>query len=335
MMKNRPILLQDSQIIERALPVNLYEEDLLLFSHEFKIKNQASYYYDLKFAFILNDTVVSVPTVRFFAAETHLNGSFSKTQKRSYLKKIKIPKQYIRNAVWVTQNWTWMYFHWMTDALMRLVAVIDLMDGHKVLLPATYQSYSFVSESLAYLEIPYVWYQPSETVLVKNLILPSHTSVPGNYNLAYIKKVRNLFHQQTISPQPFRKVYISRKYAQSRRVENEEAVIAILLTYGVEIHFFEHYSIEKQVQLMKETTHLIGPHGGGLTNILFLPEGAKVLEFRAKHDSHNNCYYSLASALNNPYFYFLTKKSNDNCDTSDMVIDIDQLKLTLHDFFYE
>jgi len=68
---------------------------------------------------------------------------------------------------------------------------------------------------------------------------------------------------------------------------------------------------------------LIGIHGAGLTNILFMPKGASVLELRRKDDSHNNCYFSLASALELNYFYQLCEVDNENIVTqvNDFLVD--------------
>lgn len=56
---------------------------------------------------------------------------------------------------------------------------------------------------------------------------------------------------------------------------------------------------------MSETKALGGLHGAGLTNMVFMPPGGHVLEVRFRGDAHNNCYFSLASAMEHGYWYVL------------------------------
>ena len=51
----------------------------------------------------------------------------------------------------------------------------------------------------------------------------------------------------------------------------------------------------------------------------WMQDHSKILEIRARGDKHNNCYFSLASALNHDYYYCLADKvanssSYQNCD---------------------
>ena len=62
--------------------------------------------------------------------------------------------------------------------------------------------------------------------------------------------------------------------------------------------------------MMKTCSHFIGLHGASLTNMMFMPAKGKVFELRNHNDSHNNCYYALACALELDYFYSLNKASS-------------------------
>jgi len=62
---------------------------------------------------------------------------------------------------------------------------------------------------------------------------------------------------------------------------------------------------------------LIGVHGAGLTNMLFMKENSNILELRRKDDDHNNCYFSLAAACKHKYWYQL-------CDVDDPSIETQQ-----------
>jgi capsular polysaccharide biosynthesis protein len=302
-MKNKKIL-QESQTILRNKPINLKKNDIHLFEHELNINSNCIFFYKLKNVLLVDDTIVTLPFFKFYPGETHINGSFSRENKFQYLKKISFPTLFKKKAIWITQNWTWMYFHWLTDALPRYVACLECLDEHLVILPDSYAQHPFIVESLIFLGIPYFFHDKLKTTFVSNLILPGHTSVPGNYNIFLINKLRSMFHARLTFKKATRKVFISRSKAGSRRISNQEEFDNLLLKYGYEIHCLEDYSFIDQIKLMYESTHLIGVHGGGLTNMLFCQQDAKVMEIRMKDDNHNNCYFSLASALNIPYFYF-------------------------------
>jgi capsular polysaccharide biosynthesis protein len=47
----------------------------------------------------------------------------------------------------------------------------------------------------------------------------------------------------------------------------------------------------------------VSNHGAGLTNMLFVRGGGRVLELRHRADNVNNCYFTMASALGLEYFY--------------------------------
>ena len=86
-----------------------------------------------------------------------------------------------------------------------------------------------------------------------------------------------------------------------------------------------------QMRISQDAQYLISNHGAGLTNMLFMRPGSKVLELRKKGDARNNCYFALASALDLKYFYQLcnSKRPNENAHTADLIVDCRTLKATV------
>jgi capsular polysaccharide biosynthesis protein len=322
--------------VKRSLPVNFKQEDIYLFEHELTKEIEGSYFYTLKAAVVVSDTVMKLPFLYYYPSETHLNGRFNEQQRKEYIQKITFPSKFYSKAIWITQNWTWMYFHWMIDALTRYVACKEYIKDHSILIPSKYKKFDYIQESLEFLGIPFIWYNENETTFVWDLILPSHTAIPGNYNEVYLRKLRTFFLSKlnTINT-PYRKLFISRKNAQTRRIVNEDALVELFEKFGVEIHYFENYSFQEKISILSETTHLIGMHGAGLTNMLFLPSNARVLEIRVACDSHNNSYFAMSSALNLPYYYFSAAKVESVDDTNDVLIDVQSFKDLLISFVDE
>jgi capsular polysaccharide biosynthesis protein len=313
----------------RKAPRNIGKLDIVLFEHEYQSTICATTYFRLKNVDILQDTVFELSTLRFFASYSHINGSFTMQEKLEKLKLFFKPMTNVNRGVWITQNWTWMYFHWMTDALTRLIALEGEVEKFPVLLPDSYKSYPYVVETLELLGYEYVWYTPTQRVRVKDLLLPSHTASPGNYNGAFLNQLRHRFLGIT-NPQPHRKIFISRSNASQRFISNEEEIVALVLSFGFEVHVFEHYSLSKQIALMRDTYCLLGIHGAGLTNMLFMPPNGSVIELRNRGDQHNNCYFSMASELNHDYYYLQGDGDTDQTASVNLHIDLIQLTNLLH-----
>lgn len=90
-------------------------------------------------------------------------------------------------------------------------------------------------------------------------------------------------------------------------------------------------SFKEQVALFSETSILLSNHGAGLTNMLFMPAGSNVIELRKKNDDHNNCYFSLASALNLKYYYQQCEPLNKDEDayTANLIVEPSELSFLL------
>lgn len=98
------------------------------------------------------------------------------------------------------------------------------------------------------------------------------------------------------SLRPHRRVFISREGARARRLRGEEALRPELEARGFEMVRMETLDFPAQVRLMAETAVLAAPHGAGLTNMMFCPEGAQVLEI-ADPAYPNPNFYALACAM--------------------------------------
>lgn len=103
------------------------------------------------------------------------------------------------------------------------------------------------------------------------------------------------------APRGTRRLFISRSQASRRRLLNEEAVWPLLASAGFERVHLETLSFEAQVALMRETAVLLGPHGAGFTNMLFVPPAADVVEI-ADLSFPNPNFYALAAALGHRYW---------------------------------
>lgn len=318
----------------RKAPINLSVEDCALFSHEIEKDIPESHILELRDAYVLNDIIYKAPKIyRDYSIITY--PSARDMAKRvlllNRLKLLSTQTHYIKRAVWITDNWSHNYFHWFTDALPRLITLLPLEVECTILLPKSFERYSYVKESLAMLGLGrhIYFYDHTKALKVGHLLAPSHTAPIGNYYESLIKRIRESFLLPFQMNRPFRKVYISREKATKRRIQNETEVISLLKGWGFEMHYFEDYHLKRQVEIMSETKYLIGLHGAGLTNMLFMPAEGKLLELRNEEDSHNNCYFSMASALDIEYYYQVNKGDSKNTDTVNISVEIEKLHFNL------
>lgn len=322
------ITVYSKYVSERQLPKNLSKEDLGCFRYALCVTITPTTVELLKCVDVLNDTIFCKKNLKFYSTYSLVHKDKLKRKLKKLLMLLQ-PSKKIFKAVWIIDTWSNGYFHWFTDALPRLIASEEFIDKHVVLLPMAYQKNDFIMQSLDMLNMQIEFYNPFERVHIQELILPSHTApISGNYNKAVINKARNRFLSD-FKLNSWRKIYISRQKAQKRKIVNEDDVVAMLTLFGYEIHFFEDYSFKEQLMLMRETKSLVSIHGAGLTNMLFMPKGGKVLELRNNHDPYNNCYFSLASDLEHDYFYLLNQGDTEETHLVNLTVDVQKLEEVL------
>jgi capsular polysaccharide biosynthesis protein len=77
---------------------------------------------------------------------------------------------------------------------------------------------------------------------------------------------------------PARRLYISRLGSERRKLLNEPEIVALLGMHGFEAVQLDGMDVRSQVLLFAEASHIVAPHGAGLTNLLFCSPGTTVLE---------------------------------------------------------
>jgi capsular polysaccharide biosynthesis protein len=105
-----------------------------------------------------------------------------------------------------------------------------------------------------------------------------------------------------------RRLFVSRGSAASRRVVNEAELAPVLAEHGFEVVDPAGMSIAEQVALFSRASAVVGPHGAGLTNLLFSLPGTRVVElFAAPAAQGVSNYRVLASHLGMPYSRLLAQ----------------------------
>jgi hypothetical protein len=106
-----------------------------------------------------------------------------------------------------------------------------------------------------------------------------------------------------------RRIYVTRSDTKKRRVTNEAELIPILEKRGFEIVAPGLLSLREQAALFASASHVVGPHGAGLTNILFSAPRTRVLEIFPSNKVKNT-YFLQAKSLGQSYRAFVGGKGN-------------------------
>ncbi|MCX2482119.1 glycosyltransferase family 61 protein [Pedobacter sp. MR2016-24] len=309
----------------------MLNEDLFLFEHELSLDIKETVVLRLINSDILREVIFNLQNCKFYE-------QFSRTKsadKKRIFKKISLyfrPFQKLDKAIWITDEFSSEYFHWFTDALTRLFALEETSylnsrdtkkNNFRIILPESYKTKSYIRDTLEILNYDAHYYVPNKRLRIKELISCSHTAPTGNFNSELINKIRDRF----LIPKkmPDRNIYVSREKASRRKILNEQEVIETLKQFNYEIHYFEDYNFKEQLGIMSETKSLIGLHGAGLTNMMFMHKKGKILELRNEGDSHNNCYFSLSSALDHDYYYLSNKSDHKDTFSANITVSIPAL----------
>jgi hypothetical protein len=192
--------------------------------------------------------------------------------------------------------------HWLMDGVLRL-AVLEgagLAKETRLILPNLQSKFTEPIEALGYGPSRYGGLQGGHWE-VEHLLVPSYVSPPGYMRPWACRWLRNRLGVED-KPIGKRRLWISRSHARWRRLVNEEELFPILQKAGFEPVELERLSFREQVKTLSQAGVVAGPHGAGMTDLLFAPRGIRVLEF-FNPGFVNPVFYSMANALDQEYGY--------------------------------
>jgi capsular polysaccharide biosynthesis protein len=223
------------------------------------------------------------------------------------------------------------YYHWLVDVMPRILQARRLgYDQAKIYVEATRP---FQRQSLAQAGIPDALIVDAARNLVieaDELVVPCHSMFPGAALPEWlIELVQSTFKVAMSAPRTPRRIYVSRADAATRRVANEAEAEGLLHGYGFETVRLVDWLFTDQIELFSSAEAVVGPHGGGLTNLMFCRPGTKVLElFPAFNKS--DVYWLLAAALQLQYSYLKNPEEQvGGRGDADFRVNLDHLRLAL------
>jgi hypothetical protein len=200
------------------------------------------------------------------------------------------------------------YFHWMIDLVTRFNASqyealrcdAETAETPQLLMPALDTSWKRESIDLSVpRSIPRIYLTADARVFVRRLLyIPDLSGGAFNPHPALLEAfdtIRTGVLRQVPAPRPWRRLYISRADSHSRVLTNEAEVIEHASRAGFTAVLLGNLSVHDQVRLFAEASHILAPHGAGLTNIGFCQPGSVLCELQM--DSYVHWAFRVLAAL--------------------------------------
>ena len=321
------------------MPVNINKQDHKLFIHEEYKKIKKSRYFIKKNLYTHQSKIKRYKYFNCYSNYWRMSNFWIRHKVKFFLDDIlsfifKDLKDkeiiHIEKGSWVIDQKSWKYMHWFSDALQRIELISHKIEEYPVLLTNNYFNFHYIKSSLDILDIPYIEIDREKTYKIKSLLITSHVAPAGNYDVNITKSLSKKFKKsisQNKSEDMKKRYWISRQNAAMRKIVNFSEIKSLIEEFNFEIINLEDYSLVNQIKMLNNSEVIAGLQGAGLTNIFFMNKNTKLLEIRDENDNHNNCYFSLSSALDINFYYC---KSNciepNNFHSSDYIVDPSELK---------
>jgi capsular polysaccharide biosynthesis protein len=164
--------------------------------------------------------------------------------------------------------------------------------------------------------------------IVKNCEIPKDIPIlnyhPRTLDADLSLKVREKLIQDYESEKSNDVIFIKRK---NRNLKNINEIIFCIQSFGLNVNEidFSELSFDEQIKISNESKIMIGVHGAGLTNLMFMKKNSFVVEIDP-FDWGFNCYEHLASNLGMKNFKRICFPTTKDKYISEFEIDIKNFK---------
>lgn len=306
-----------NKIIRRKIDNLISVDDKRLFQKDLYIKIEKSYIYNLNNHIILPDG--RLQSLNYDLIKDYL--AYKSISNYILLKKIILLIKHIYKVIFFNFSCKHSvddkeyyiihnrnsdgFFHWITDSLPKVLFLKNIKNA-VVVLPILLKK-KFIVESLKKFKINYFFMDDNKKYMFKNLTYIGELYPSGSPRKEIIKK---LVGKVKTSKYNNDRVYISRNKSNKRKIINEKSIIKVLKKYNFKIIYMEKLRLEQQIKVISSSKYIIGLHGAGLTNIIWMKPNSTLIELRPEKNQYLNCYFNLSNLLNINYEYIICKKIN-------------------------
>jgi hypothetical protein len=220
--------------------------------------------------------------------------------------------------------WGLGYYHWFNDVLTLLYQNLEcLPEDTRFIIPAGARAHHL--ETLDLLGITAdrrETFDGSAKWVLENLWFAPPGAHPDNQTPGALQWLASRLTRSLPAPDgpPDDRLYVSRALAASRAVANEEEILPVLKDHGFRILHSETMPFLEQVGAFRRAAVVCAPHGAGLTNLIFAPTGARVLEIFEPSEVRR-CYWAMCRELGHDYHFLLGATGAMRGMEPDIVVD--------------
>ncbi len=189
------------------------------------------------------------------------------------------------------------YYHWLTQAIPAIDTAVRRNDGRGIRLALPPQN-DFQRDSIALLGqagIRRMTIEPGRQYALHEAEYSEflNGSASFNANPRATETFARLRAAVPVRRTPRERIYVARTDAPVRRMRNEHQLIESLRARGFRIVAPGSLAFAEQAALFRHASFVVGPHGAGLSNIVFCEPGTLVYEL-VPALYRNSCFTVLA-----------------------------------------
>ena len=198
------------------------------------------------------------------------------------------PLQYVNKPLLLFfDHYHFNFTHFLVEAFPRLFALREQLPHLIPIMPArvadlSKPEYSCIMACLQSLGITpdsCICLQDKSYYAFEHLTLPSQLKMHPRYVVPAIQHLCN-FYEGASGTETSERIYITREHATGRKLQNEEAIMKVLLRHGFQKVVMENLSFGEKVRVMRRARVLVCSDGSSVTNAVFMSPNARVLAFR-------------------------------------------------------
>jgi hypothetical protein len=200
------------------------------------------------------------------------------------------------------------YFHWLFEIMPNILHILSRFPECKILLSTKSPKYLLDAIELLFGTKKYktrIIFAQSP-LRISNLIMPQIEVYSGFVHAKDIENLRTIFKGKVDTNGNIADnfLYISRKRSPKRKLSNEGDLENSLQNFGFKVIYAEELPFNEQVTSFSQAKIIIGPHGAGLSNMIWSNLPCEIFEIFA-FNFFNDCYARLASTLGFGYDYIV------------------------------
>ena len=223
------------------------------------------------------------------------------------------------------------YFHWLTQpglAPIFLQSHFNLHEHQDSAIAVSHRPRQFLPKFVE----PLLSFAAPKASKFNSLAITSTTSCRFSLQQydsdvfispAQLKWLKNLCQTQLrLAVRPWRRTYLSRAKARTRRCLNEQQLIDALRPHGFQTYCLESLTVEEQLRLFSESIIVLGPHGAGFANMIACAASSAIIELLPRPGNYSH-YYAMADLLDLQHGHLLA--TDFDIRTDNFSINPDQL----------